>query len=68
MNIKRAAIALLLIALLSLPTIVYAHEEITVGDYKITYGWRNEPPIAGNDSRASRDSLRLPRVGHATTA
>jgi hypothetical protein len=48
MNTQRAAIALLLIALLSLPAIVYAHGDIIAGDYKIRYGWRNEPTIAGD--------------------
>ena len=55
MNIKRAAIALLLIAHLSLPAIVYAHEEITIGDYKIKYGWKNEPPIAGEPNAVALD-------------
>jgi len=55
MNTQRAAIALLLIALLSLPAIVYAHEEITIGDYKIKYGWKNEPPIAGEPNAVALD-------------
>lgn len=55
MNIKRATIALMLIALLSIPAIVYAHEEITVGDYKIKYGWINEPPIAGEPNAVMLD-------------
>jgi len=55
MNLKHTAIALMLIALLSIPAIVYAHEEITVGDYKIKYGWKNEPPIAGESNAVTLD-------------
>jgi hypothetical protein len=55
MNIQRAAIALTLVVLLSIPAIVYAHEEITVGDYKIKYGWKNEPPIAGEPNAVTLD-------------
>lgn len=55
MNIKHATLALTLIALLLLPAIVYAHEEITVGDYKIKYGWKNEPPIVGEPNAVALD-------------
>ncbi len=55
MNIKRTTIALLLIALLSIPAIVYAHDEITAGDYKIKYGWKNEPPIVGEPNAVTLD-------------
>ena len=55
MNIKHAAIALLVIALLAIPAIVYAHEEIAAGDYKIKYGWKNEPPIVGEPNAIALD-------------
>ncbi len=38
---------LLLVGLLVFPTTVWAHQNVTVGDYTVEYGWVNEPAIVG---------------------
>ncbi len=45
--ILRVLRALTLLALLIVPLAALAHEETTIGDYVIEYGWLNEPPVAG---------------------
>jgi hypothetical protein len=42
-----AAVCIALVALLNVYQTVFAHEEITVGDYSIEVGWLQEPPFAG---------------------
>jgi hypothetical protein len=46
-TILRAAVAVALAGSLLLAGTVRAHDEITAGDYTISYGWVNEPPVAG---------------------
>jgi len=41
------ACLLAMIALITSYQTVLAHEHITVGDYEISVGWLNEPPVAG---------------------
>jgi hypothetical protein len=36
-----------LVALLAFPTIAFAHQTVTVGDYNVEYGWVNEPAVVG---------------------
>jgi hypothetical protein len=43
----RASIALTLLAYLLLPATARAHETVNFGQYAVVYGWRNEPPVAG---------------------
>jgi len=40
-------ILMLLAALLAFPTIAFAHQTVTVGDYNVEYGWVNEPAVVG---------------------
>ena len=40
-------ILMLLAALLAFPTIAFAHQTVTVGDYNMEYGWVNEPAVVG---------------------
>jgi len=42
-----AACLITLIALVLNFQLAFAHEHITVGDYEISVGWVNEPPVAG---------------------
>jgi hypothetical protein len=42
-----AAVCIAFLALLNLYQTVFAHEEITIGDYSIEVGWLHEPPFAG---------------------
>ena len=45
---KTIAISILLMSLLLITSYaVLAHEDLTVGDYTMEYGWMNEPSIAG---------------------
>src|SRR5512134_2541224 len=47
LRLLRAAGALTFLALSLCPLTALAHEEITVGNYVIEYGWQEEPPVAG---------------------
>lgn len=49
-NAFRAASGLAIILLLVTPLAVFAHAEITAGDYTIEYGWVTEPVIAGQEN------------------
>jgi hypothetical protein len=40
-------VLMLLAALLAFPTIAFAHQNVTVGDYTVEYGWVNEPAVVG---------------------
>jgi hypothetical protein len=40
-------VLMLLVALLAFPTIAFAHQTVTVGDYDVEYGWVNEPAVVG---------------------
>jgi len=52
---------------------VYAHDEVTLGDYVLEYGWVTEPPIAGatnafeiNLSKSGEDHSHEEEGDHAT--
>ena len=48
MTFKAAGISLVLVVLLlSLVTVVWAHQNVTVGDYGVEYGWTSEPAVVG---------------------
>jgi hypothetical protein len=38
---------MLLAALLVFPTIAFAHQNVTAGDYNVEYGWVSEPAVVG---------------------
>ncbi len=44
-SLQAAGLVLALLLALSLVTIAWAHESITVGDYTVEYGWVNEPAV-----------------------
>lgn len=46
-RVLRVLLSLGCLSLLLLPLTAFAHDEITVGNYVFTIGWRAEPPLAG---------------------
>ncbi len=40
-------VLMLLVALLAFPTIAFAHQTVTAGDYDVEYGWVNEAAVVG---------------------
>ncbi len=40
-------VLVLLAAMLAFPTIAFAHQNVTVGDYVVEYGWVSEPAVVG---------------------
>jgi hypothetical protein len=44
---RTGALVLVFFLLFSLVTIAYAHQNVTVGDYVVEYGWVSEPAVAG---------------------
>jgi hypothetical protein len=45
--IKGLLVLSLLVGILSIVTVVSAHQTITVGDFAVEYGWVNEPAVVG---------------------
>ncbi len=46
-QVRVLMVLMLLVALLAFPTIAFAHQTVTVGDYNVEYGWVNEPAVVG---------------------
>jgi len=46
-QIRILMVLMLLAALLAFPTIAFAHQTVTIGDYNVEYGWVNEPAVVG---------------------
>jgi hypothetical protein len=44
---RAGGLFLVLLALFSLATVAWAHQNVTIGDYTVEYGWANEPAVAG---------------------
>jgi len=40
-------LTLVILLTLSLVTVAWAHQNVTIGDYVVEYGWVNEPAVAG---------------------
>ncbi len=46
-QVRLIVVLTVLLALLALPGVAWAHQNVTVGDFTVEYGWVNEPAVVG---------------------